>query len=191
MRFLIDVDDVLTDFVQRLTPILSGVLGRDWSYDEIHDDEWNLFTLLGPVQTDAVFALMERPGFCMAFHPAEGAQEAVAAIRSLGLELYAVTAPNYFPYWCSERTTWLERHFKIPASHVVHTHAKHIVKGDFFLDDRPSHVVEWARANPEGVAMLWTTPHNQRTKGYGSLRVHSWDSVLDRIKAESVKRVLL
>ncbi len=185
MRFLIDVDDVLTDFVGRMSPIVSGILDREWSYDELSKDEWDLFTILSKVQRDALFAIMERPGFCATFNPAPGAQAAVRTLREMGCEMFAVTAPNYSPFWVSERTHWLEQFFQIPADHVVHTHAKYLVSGDFFLDDRPSHVREWEKHNPQGVPMLWTTPHNQRAEGFDDVRVFCWDHVWARIRCNT------
>lgn len=182
MRFLIDVDEVLTNFVERLTPIVSGLLGREWHSSELPPDEWDMFTVLSDAQRDALCALMERPGFCSQFKVAPGAVEAVIQLRQY-CEVYAVTAPNYFPNWCNERTRWLEQHFGFKPHQVVHTHAKHLVKGDFFLDDRPEHVGAWTEEQ-DGSAMLWTTPHNRRTKGYDVFRVYGWDDVIRVVRSE-------
>jgi 5'(3')-deoxyribonucleotidase len=182
MDFLVDVDEVLTDFVGRLTPVLSGVLNREWSCDELPGHEWDIFSLLNDVQKDAVNAVMERPGFCASFEPSPIAQATITALRE-HCNVFAVTAPSNMPHWVHERYYWLDRYYGFDRYHVVHTHAKHKVAGDFFLDDNPKHVTEWAAKHPTGTAMLWTAPSNRRTAGFDNLRVHSWAEVLERVRA--------
>lgn len=188
MRFLCDVDDVLTPFVARLLPYLQEIK-PDFRLEDLDPDVWDLFSTLTHRQRTMIFAVMAREGFCRSFQSAEGAYEAVTRLRSLGCHVYAVTAPNHFPYWASERVKWLWDKFAIDSDEVALTNAKHIVKGDFMLDDRPEHVVRWAKENPQGVAMLWTTEHNCRSKTGLKYRVRGWDEVLNIVKNASAHYV--
>lgn len=181
MDFLIDCDEVLTDFVPRFIPIIAGLLGREWELDELPDDEWDVFSILNETQYDAVCAIMERPGFCASFHPSDEAKEAVRELRDY-CDVYAVTAPNYMPFWVNERYYWLNKHFGFNKYNIINTHAKFQVHGDFLLDDNPKHVRGWIAKNPQGVGMVWNTPNNKRLVGYDDLRVGSWDEVIDRVK---------
>lgn len=182
MRFLVDVDEVLTEFVSRVIPIIQAIC-PGWALEQVPEDQWDIFSTLSFLQRDAIFAIMERPGFCYGFEPAEGAFAALQKLRGFGCEIFAVTAPNVIPNWCNERTLWLEKHMQIPRSHVAHTEAKYLLGGNFFLDDRPDNVAQWAAEHPQGVAMLWSTANNRRNRtGPGTqYRIEGWEAVIAKV----------
>jgi len=180
-RFLCDVDDVLTPFVQRLLPLVQ-VVKPDFRLEDLDPDVWDLFSTLTRSQRNLLFAVMERPGFCSKFQMSAGSWDAITRLRKLGCDIYAVTAPNDFPYWASERVAWLDDRYCITPDHVILTQAKYLIRGDLFLDDRPEHVVAWAKENPQGRAMLWTTEHNKRSVIGLKYRVEGWDEVLSLVQ---------
>lgn len=185
-RFLIDVDEVLTPFTERFISIVSGMLGREWDpRKELANEEWDLFSALLPGQRDAAHAVLERPGYCLEAPVAEGSQKFVQDLRDLGFDVLAVTSPLKGPHWALERELWLAKHFDIQRSHIHSTSDKAGVEGDFFLDDHPKHVVNWAARWPKGVPMLWTTEFNRgRLKGPSDeYRVDGWENVLEKVRA--------
>lgn len=186
-RFLLDVDQVLTPFVDRLLPIIQGVLGRPWHWSELPNTEWNMFSVLTPWQLKAVEAIMAQPGFCSTFQADPNAWHAVCELHKL-CEVFAVTAPAKGAHWIPERTLWLQDKFTIPSDRIIYTEAKSVISGDFFLDDHPHNVTAWAQEHPNGVPMLWTTDHNRRLRGPADeYRVEGWANVLSIVTSHVVR----
>lgn len=160
---LLDCDGILADFV---TPVLDEVhrlTGSRYSLDDLKT--WEIFDTLpyGPEIKSACYARMKEPGACAALTLYPGAKEAVAKIKELA-DLYILTSPMRSKTWAHERTDRLEKHFKISHDRVIHAHAKHLVVGDVFIDDKPSNVASWRAHHPNGWALL---------------RLHSYSSVGD------------
>ena len=125
---------------------------------------------------------MGTEGFAASLEPAEGSIDFIRDLRKLA-NVYVVTSPNHSRHWVYDRTEWLRDHFGFDPKHVVHTHAKALCVGDFFLDDSPDHVMRWRAKHPGKDGMWWSTLHNRRLViGDPSLRVHSWDEVLKRVR---------
>lgn len=53
-----------------------------------------------------------------------------------------------------ERTRWLVRHFDAKPSQIMHTSAKHLVRGDVLIDDKPTTIERWAHVNEGKLALL-------------------------------------
>jgi len=183
-RFLIDADEVLANFAEPACQIISEVLGRPWTLEK--DRPQGTFDMFGDLNDDdfdAVFEAMHVEGWCMGIEPYPGTEEAVATLRELCDEVLVVTAPQLGPTWAYERTLWLSRYFGFKHHEVIHAISKYVCGGDFFLDDNPDHVERWQKEYPESHAMLWTSGHNKHLKGYDHLRVNSWQTIFERIKA--------
>jgi len=179
--FLIDVDQVLADFVPPAIEAMSQVLGRPWSLDEAPPDEWDMFTVLSEKEQEAVDAIIDAPGWCSALKPIEGSREAVEELRRHS-DVYVVTAHRRKAReWVYERERWLVEHFGFDRGHIVHTGAKYLISGGYFLDDHPGKVVDWTVCNPRGVGMVWSTEHNRRLKGFDAYRVYSWQEVINKV----------
>lgn len=178
MRFLIDVDEVLADFVNPAVAIIERVLGRPWSFEEA-GESWDMFACLEPEQNAVVQTMIETPSFCRNLQPKKGARAFVDELkRLLDGNVYACTASHDSPHWTFERDRWLDKHMAIDRDHIVHAQCKYVCSGDFFLDDNPDHVIPWQAEHLAGVGMLWTTEHNARLKGNEDIRVRSFEAVL-------------
>jgi len=176
-RFLVDADEVLFDLQGPVLDIMAEVTGRQYRPEDF--EVWDLFSVLTEVEKARVFDRMDAPGFCDSLQPFPEAVAALERVRRHA-EVIAVTSPYHGPLWVYERSNSLKRHFGFAKNQVVHTSAKYLVRGAFFLDDKPEHVTSWAAENPEGCSMLWHTP-NTRTLGLDHLRVFSWDQVLAKV----------
>jgi 5'(3')-deoxyribonucleotidase len=178
-RLLVDVDEVLADFQTPAFAVIHKITGRSYKPDDFL--VWDIFGVLSDEEAQAVFDVMEQPGFCSSLQPTPGAIEAIEELREFA-EIYAVTSPQHNRHWVYERTEWLLEHFKLNKAHIIHTAAKYLVRGDAFLDDKPEHVEHWAHENPDKLAMLWHIP-NTRNLGQGLLRVRSWSEVINRVRS--------
>jgi 5'(3')-deoxyribonucleotidase len=176
--FLVDVDEVLCDFQNPALALIKKVTGR--VYTPADFDTWDIFSVLNVDEADDVFEQMEQPGFCASLPPADGAVEFIWEMREYA-NVYVVTSPQHNRHWVYERTEWLREHFNFQKKHIIHTAAKHMVRGDAFLDDKPDHVEHWSKTNPAGLAMLWHIP-NTRNLGQGLLRMKTWAEVLEKMR---------
>jgi 5'(3')-deoxyribonucleotidase len=123
-------------------------------------------------------------GFCAGLKVQPGARDAVYALRQLA-DVYVVTSPwDSSPTWQYERLHWIAEHFEIPRARVVQTGTKHIIRGDFFVDDKTSHVIEWGLSWPHGIAFLFDMGHNQAAHQLPSNAERAkWDEIIDRVRA--------
>lgn len=182
--FLIDVDEVLADFATPASHILSRLMGRPWSFDDAPLDEWDMFANLEPDIKEGIYAAMDGQGFARSLVPVPGSQDFIRELRK-HCNVYALTAPHHTsPWWVLERNLWLAEHFGFDKKHIVHTEAKYLCRGDFFLDDHPGHVNRWSERHP-GMGLWWGTRHNERLlRGPLKLpehRVSTWEEVLQRV----------
>ena len=180
--FLIDCDEVLCDFQNPAFDLIKRVTGRVYTPDCF--DTWDIFSVLDEKEAEEVFNLMEQPGFCASLLRAPGAVEFIQEMQEY-VNIYVVTSPQHNRHWVYERTEWLREHFNFQKKHIIHTAAKHMVRGDAFLDDKPEHIENWSKKNPNGLAMLWHIP-NTRNLGQGLLRVKTWQEVLEQVRALNV-----
>jgi 5'(3')-deoxyribonucleotidase len=115
----------------------------------------------------------------------EGTQRAVARLREVA-DLFIVTSPMGGPNWTHEREEWLKRHFNISRANVAHISTKYIVTGDVFMDDKTSHLVEWRKHNPNGVAVRWDRLYNADDVWDG-LHTDNWDVFLGIVMGVGAK----
>lgn len=182
MRFLTDVDEVLADFVGPAAEVIRRVVGPHWTFADAPQDSWDMFGNLTADEMKVVDAIINAPGYCAGLKVHKGAQAFVKRLHELCDEVFACTSHMHSPAWVFERDNWLGEHFEIDRDHVIHTSAKYVCEGDFFLDDKPSHVIAWQAEHPNGVGMLWTTEHNTRLKGHDAIRVYSFAEVIERVE---------
>lgn len=177
---LLDVDGVLANFIEANLATL-----RELGVERQHDDvrAWSVEESLGltSAQRAQMKARWSEAGFCASIPVYEGAAAGVELLRSIG-EVYAVTAPMWSaPTWQHERTEWLMRHFDFTRDQVVSTAAKHLVRGDIFVEDKPETLARWAEAWPGALPVLWDRPYNAGVEH--PVRTRSW-GLLQAVAAE-------
>lgn len=188
---LLDCDGILADFVSAYLDIVRGVTGR--SYSPHHVTQFSIETSLALSSDEAMVcnrAIGLAPGFARGIPVYEGAQDGLRRLQQIA-DVYVVTAPwNANPSWTHDREWWLKKHFDIPHSRVIHTSAKHLVRGDVFVDDKTSTCEAWREAHPDGLAVQWITPHNRRD-AWDGIETSSWDYLVDLVRARPVERGLV
>lgn len=178
-RLLLDVDEVLVDFQAAALRLLEKYCDRILTAEDY--EVWDMFTLFTEEEKRIVTAEIEKPGYCRSLRPKEGAVAAVNELRSI-VDVFAVTSHFPSPTWVYERDAQLMEEFGFKRREIVHTSAKFLVDGEFFLDDNPAHVIAWSDEHPRGCAMLWHI-QNTRKLGLDDIRVRSWAEVLERVKS--------
>lgn len=179
LELLFDVDEVLLDFQTPLFDIIEELTGVRYQAEDFQ--VWDIFEAFDQDTKNKIWKQIERPGWCYSLKPFRAAQAALEEFRSWGnVDIYALTSPHHGLTWYYERVEALKKHFGIDKKHVVQTAAKHMVRGDAFVEDNPDHCLAWRNKHPKGAAMLWHVP-NTRTLGHEDIRVRSWQEILDRI----------
>lgn len=174
---LLDCDGVLSDFIGAVLPIVYVETGR--YYEPHHVDRFDFCAALGLSDDEKRFVMREissREGFCHNLDVLPGAVEGVARLGEIA-EVYVVTSPwNSNRTWVHEREAWLAENFRIPHRRVIHTSAKHLVRGDVLVDDKTPTCAEWQAAHPKGIAVQWKTPHNRKDEWSG-WATDGWDAL--------------
>lgn len=176
MRILLDVDGPIADFVGGVLDELKRLTGRDCKHHVV--TQYNIKKALGI--TDYIWKQIiehiKSSGFARNLKAHAGAVDAVKALAK-DHDVYFVTAPwQSSPTWVYDRTEWLvDRFGRTQGRKIVPTEHKHLIDGDFLIDDKPEQVAEWSNAHPGRVGVLWSMPHNH---GAGwRLRTNDWDEL--------------
>ena len=170
---LLDCDGVLADFTSLALQFIENETGKLYKQEDI--PHWEIFESLGYPELWSKFNLRAGDvGFCSGIKPYRQAMAGVKKLRN-DCEILIVTAPVDALPWMYERAHWLEEHFDISRKKVIFAHEKQHVRGDMLVDDKPDNVFAWAKANPDGVAVLWAHPYNRSvTLPEGVIRTSNW-----------------
>ena len=94
---------------------------------------------------DALYAIIERPGFFDDLDPLPGAIAGFKALRNSGHEVRVVTSPS-----CADsaraKITWCEKHLSIPKNDVMIVHDKWWLNLDAIVDDKPATIRKCAES---------------------------------------------
>lgn len=159
-RVLFDVDGVIADYTQLHVNAVnaSGVrsLPSDWK-----SSIWDIDEELGlsAAEKEKVWEYLKLPGMAASLAPLPGAVDAVKRIAKVA-DVYFVTGPLHgSPTWSYDRGYWLTSMFGWElGSKLVLTHEKHVVAGDYLVDDKVEFCLKWAKYNPLGTALRWCQP---------------------------------
>lgn len=177
---LCDSDEVLSDCVNPILNVVHSITGIRYRKEDL--TKWDILESIGrPDLSAAVHAVCGQPGFVENFEILPGAKEGIRELTKLGT-VVIVTSPMSVPNWTYERTRWLEKHFDIPRTRVVHTTGKEFVAGCCLIDDKADNLFKWKRRNPDGRAFLWEAPYNRSIDSPDLVKVSRWDQVVDVLK---------
>lgn len=179
-----DVDGVLADFLGSALRIVNDMLNTKHLPSDVA--EFDFCRSLGIDSNDAANIkrrIGSTPGFARSIAVLPGAKRGVIRLREVA-DVYVVTAPwNSNSTWTSEREGWLDQHFGIPYSRVVHTSAKHVCAGDVLVDDRTETLERWQAAHPCGIAVQWETSSN-RLDGWNGQSTNDWDVLVNIVTGQ-------
>ena len=175
---ILDVDGVLADFVG---------LALEFTPHKREDVVmWNFIEhLLSSVERQHLSRRLEQPETWATMGVLPGARDFVTGLRKLQYEVYFATAP-WLPCvgWEHARRGWLKQHFDADPEHMISCTDKGLLKGDFFVDDKPENVRDFGRTG-----FLLDAPYNRTglgaffsPEGWPRKRVLNLDEALVRAK---------
>lgn len=186
-RILVDCDGVMAHFINGFLAAANKVAKTNYTEKDIV--QWEMLELPGLKEKEKeIFDLIKEPGWARNLAVYPGAQEGIRMLSELG-DVYVVTSPIIGHTFLYDRIQWLWDHFQIPYKRIIFAYAKHLVEGDFLIDDKPSNVTDWIDAgtiNRRGI--LWAHPYNEKddiskyrdTKSV--IRTRSWSDVAEIIR---------
>jgi len=159
---LIDLDSTVADI---LTPWLTAhnkKAGETLGVEDIRHWDMHLCTAS---KSPEIYHILETPGFFRNLQPFPGAVEAVKSL-SERYEVFLVSAAAYGPS-ASEKLDWVKEHLPFLGNkRTVLTHAKHLIKGDFFIDDSPANAIQYRKAHRDAGIMAIRFPYNKDCVAY-------------------------
>jgi 5'(3')-deoxyribonucleotidase len=186
---LLDCDGILADFVGAALLTLRKESGVSVSREAI--TTWEVFNSI-PEELQQhkkrVYELIASELGCFSIAPYPDAKEGLKELEEVA-NVVIVTSPfGSSKTWMHERTRWLDTHFGIPHSRIIHASAKHYIKGDIFVDDKTSNVESWAKAHPEGLACLWNMAYNEEDQISSTVwRVRGWKRLMEQVRGWRLK----
>lgn len=164
---LLDVDGILADFITPALALVKRLTGATYEHDDI--STWEIFDSMPEAESvkDMIYKqFMTQRGYCRSIPVYPCAKEGVRELQKVA-DVVVVTSPFWgSPTWMHERQEWLQEHFGIDKDDVIHARRKHRIMGDVFVDDKASHVVDWAIAHPDKRAILWPMLYNESDRDY-------------------------
>jgi 5'(3')-deoxyribonucleotidase len=166
----VDVDGVLIDMLGPCFALAKEFLGKSLTLGDMTG--WEIDHLLEGKASEFWEKFGEEDFHSN--HPYPGAVEGIQALHEIA-DVHIVTAPlSTGKTWTYERDRWISRHFGIHTDKIHYMRSKDRFRGDALIDDRPSNILGWQAANPEGVGILWRHTWNETP---GVYEAHNWEDV--------------
>jgi 5'(3')-deoxyribonucleotidase len=178
---LVDVDGVLADFVGGYLRLLKEHTGIEADRDQITKFDIGASLGLSAEQSSRMKrAIGGAPRFALTLDVCPGAQDGIRMLEQVA-EVHIATSPwNSNPTWTHDREMWLKKHFDIAHADVTHTSAKHLLRGDFLVDDKTETLRKFLNVNGRG-AVQWQTPHN-RNDGWLGAATNRWAELTEYVE---------
>lgn len=174
-RLLVDMDGVLCNFLPYFLSRLNDLYDIDMKVEDVL--EWDISESVQRKYPEAnlskskVYKPLSEEGFFEQLEPYQNGIEVLQEFVESGkFEVVIVTA-------ClrghEEKLKWLGRNLRFPYK-VVFTEDKYLVRGDYFIDDKPSNLKSWSDSNPAKTTICMDHLYN---KDWFGNRCANWDSV--------------
>lgn len=185
MIVALDCDGVICDWLGGVLETVFELTGKQ--IDRNSMTSWNPWEHCGLTkpQRRLVLEEMKRPGWHEYLKLLPGARDAVAELRRVS-EVVVVTAPwDSCDTWHTERKKWLWRNLGLKRMIAAAGEDKYLVAADYFLDDKASNVISWAKytSNYADNAYLLDAPYNRDTNDFFAQRVCSLQQFVDIVKS--------
>jgi len=161
LDILCDMDGILCNLIKPWLACYNA------DYAECDEEELSIADItqhamhkLTPIGRD-IYKYINMPGWFEQLEPLEGGVEGLAQLRGDGHRIFILSSMGRSKEAVNGKMTWLERHAPfIDHKHLIFTPAKHMVRGDVFIDDSPDKLAAYKGAWPGATTMGITWPYN-------------------------------
>ena len=188
IQILLDCDGPLADFAGRYLSVVNTELGTSFVPDDL--DTWYMlesecFKMVPPKDLKAAKKRAEQAvrslGFVSNLAVQPHARKMLECLKPFS-DITIVTSPwNSSTCWHYERIQWLRDKLGIQPKDVIFTSDKSRIDGDVLIDDKASHVENWASTRPTKLGMLWQMAHNEQSSCRHARRIGTVEDLVRRI----------
>lgn len=168
MQLLIDMDDVLSEFVSVWIARINEKYNRSVRPDQIL--QWDITPYFEGLTVKEIFSPLNEEGFWLSVSVKQDAPYYVKKLIDDGHEIYIVTATHHRSV--AEKFEWIQKYFPfIKWEQMIITSRKQLIKGDILIDDGVHNMLGGSYAK-----ILFDSPHNWLTdeSSIGAVRVKTW-----------------
>lgn len=149
MRIVVDMDEVLVDFINPLIDLYNQRHQSNLTREDI--TKWEL-----PYGMVHLFHKTE--GFFLNLKPIEGAIDGIRELRKQNHDVIIATAPSHSGRIASEKMSWVQLWLPDFVDHLCLTHRKDIFRAEMLIDD----CLDFLRIFP-GIPVVVDRPWNRET----------------------------
>jgi 5'(3')-deoxyribonucleotidase len=155
---LIDMDCILVDMLPPWILKYNEATGEAVQVSDVKD--YNLTKVCTNIK--ALDSILHKPGFFYDMEPMPKAVEALQKLMDDGYDIVIVTQPpRRAEYAVRDKRRWIKKYFPdFGLENMIFCHRKDMIMGDLLFDDKPSHLLDWKKANPNGIAATLDWDYN-------------------------------
>lgn len=172
LTILCDMDGIITD-------LMGKWLDR---YNGDHKDDLSIADIKGPIHTAVkkevgtdIYDYIKEPGFFDDLKAIPGSIKTLTALAMEGHNVMIATAHADNPQCASAKIRWCQEHLGFSRKQVILIHAKHLLRGDVFIDDTPKKLVAYREAWPDAKVLTIAYPYNEECKDRVDLRAEGYE----------------
>jgi 5'-nucleotidase len=160
---LIDMDAIVADLASEWYKRYNEATGKNITTADVN--QWDVGKAIGD---KSIYKYLTQPGLYWKLPPIQPAIDTLKRLHKLRVggekvyELFVLTAAIAHPQIIPDKMAWLEEHMPfIDRKHQVFAYHKHLVFGDYFIDDSPKNLTQWKARFPTSKTVTVTYPYNR------------------------------
>jgi 5'(3')-deoxyribonucleotidase len=179
---LLDCDGVMSNYSKAVIDFVNKTVGERYTVNDI--TQFNILKSLGQEHLkSSLDREILNTELCLNLEVYPGTLEALNYLRNIS-QVFCLTAPYSSIVWPGQRIEWLINKLNFDKNEIIITHAKHLVYGHIFVDDRPENlnqwINQWKNLNPKVLPLLWDHLYNK--EDYINERVFNWEDVIRSVE---------
>ena len=174
-RILIDMDDVITCYLEDVVKEYNRIYGTNHSIEEI--TSWEI-----PSSFEyGLFSVHKQTDVLTTITPKLDSIEYINKWIDEGYGVFIVSDCCNCADLYGEKLEWLKTYIpKFDLSHFIPCKEKYVISGDVLIDDNLDNLEKWSLHNPYGMDLLMTAQHNKKIQD--ERRIYSFEEADDLIK---------
>lgn len=174
-RILIDMDDVITCYLEDVVKEYNRIYGTSHSIEEI--TSWEI-----PSSFEyGLFSVHKQTDVLTTITPKLDSIEYINKWIDEGYSVFIVSDCCNCADLYGEKLEWLKTYIpKFDLSHFIPCKEKYVISGDVLIDDNLDNLEKWSLHNPYGHDLLMTAQHNKGIQD--ERRINSFEEADDLIK---------
>jgi 5'-nucleotidase len=171
LTILCDMDGIVTDLLKKWLDRYNTDHGDDLA---VVDIKGQIHEHVKPEVGTKIYDYIKEPGFFDDLEPIPGAIKTLTALVMEGHNVFLATAHADNPQCASAKIRWAQEHLGFSRKQVILIHAKHLLRGDVFIDDTSKKIKAYKEAWPDSSVLTIAYPYNENVVGIADLRAKDW-----------------